>query len=163
MSPCEQEAPFAFPGSDVAFNCIPSTDTSPSGTPILRHYYDPLRVPSCLRARRTGVSRFDSIMVVAFQFLAFHFPKNFAASRPGNRSLRGADRRRKYCRFVPRNRGSSLIFVEKFSAVGKRDERRDNEREKERQGSPAESYRVQTFNYRALIRLAHCGVCETRE
>lgn len=56
-----QEVPFAFPGLDVAFNCILSSGMSPMRILILRRYYE--RRVFVLPRQPTGISRFDNIIV----------------------------------------------------------------------------------------------------
>ena len=57
----QQEVPFAFPGLDVAFNCILSSGMSPMRILILRRYYE--RRVFVLPRQPTGISRFDNIIV----------------------------------------------------------------------------------------------------
>lgn len=103
-----QEVPFAFPGLDVAFNCILSSGMSPMRILILRRYYE--RRVFVLPRQPTGISRFDNIIVARllslfsihlspslslfplsffpFFFLFFLFDtENFAAIYRQNRSF----------------------------------------------------------------------------
>lgn len=67
-----QEVPFAFPGLDVAFNCILSSGMSPMRILILRRYYE--RRVFVLPRQPTGISRFDNIIVARpLSLFSIHF------------------------------------------------------------------------------------------
>ena len=135
----QQEVPFAFPGLDVAFNCILSSGMSPMRILILRRYYE--RRVFVLPRQPTGISRFDNIIVARllslfsihlslslslslfslsffpFFFLFFSFRHGGFRSDLSPKSVVLCRKlRRKYCWFVARTvtRTRSLILLEKF-------------------------------------------------
>lgn len=150
----QEEVPFTFPGLDVAFNCIPSSGMSPMRTLILRRYYEPLGLRPIRHRQRTGISRFDNIIVaprnrpffpLSLSLSPFLSPlslslisntgQNFAAFHPHeNRSFRRL--RRKYCWFTARTRAARWYCL-------KNSERRERGKRINR-SSPM-------FNYRVLI------------
>ena len=148
----QEEVPFTFPGLDVAFNCIPSSGMSPMRTLILRRYYEPLGLRPIRHRQRTGISRFDNIIVASrnrpffplslsplfflpsLSLFNFQHRAEFRGISPPRKSL-VPEIATKILLIHGTNEGSSLILLEKFRKErGKRINR----------SSPM-------FNYRVLI------------